>query len=74
MEQMMEDRRKRDKELASERETWEREADRRAREMEKQMDALMKLVGDVGLRKSWRWRDLELVNSPSFAATRDANK
>ncbi len=46
MEQMMEDRRKRDKELASERETREWEADWRAKEVEKQMDALMKLVGE----------------------------
>ena len=46
MEQLIEDRRKREEELAMEREAREREADRRVKEMESQMDALMKFVSE----------------------------
>ena len=46
MEQLIEDRRKREEEITSEREAREKEAERRVKEMESQVDKLMKLVGD----------------------------
>ena len=46
MPQLVEDRRKREEEFATERAARERDAEKRIQEMQKQMDTLMKLVSD----------------------------
>ena len=46
MQQLVEDRRQREEEFASERATWQRAADDRIREMQAQTDRLMRLVHD----------------------------
>ena len=44
MQQLMEDRRQREEEIAAERAGWEKAADKRIQEMQTQTDALMTLV------------------------------
>ena len=46
MQQLMEDRRKREEEIAAERAAREKEAEKRIQDMQTQMDVLMKLVSD----------------------------